>query len=179
MPSEQPTISLALLHQVGDIPGAPGAGPVATALDGVALIGSRRQPDASTSSAHRAARCHRPYRLPCGTAAFESIAHSLSTLVLAPTSRSHIAARGCHKSRRPVASIVDHSRPSAAAGGTPILPPRMPEPRLWGDTRPVDSPKRHKGSCARMLFVVAAASPDLTSPIRKNSANIAAKKHIK
>ena len=26
MPSEQPTISLALLHQVGDIPGAPGAG---------------------------------------------------------------------------------------------------------------------------------------------------------
>ena len=27
MPSEQPTISFALLHQVGEIPGAPGAGP--------------------------------------------------------------------------------------------------------------------------------------------------------
>ncbi len=26
-PSEQPTISLALLHQVGEIPGAPGAMP--------------------------------------------------------------------------------------------------------------------------------------------------------
>jgi hypothetical protein len=27
VPIEQPTISLALLHQVGAIPGAPGAGP--------------------------------------------------------------------------------------------------------------------------------------------------------
>lgn len=39
MPSEQPTISLALLHQVGGIPGEPGAGPpggefVATAVTG-------------------------------------------------------------------------------------------------------------------------------------------------
>jgi hypothetical protein len=27
MPNEQPTISLSLLHQVGGVPGAPGAGP--------------------------------------------------------------------------------------------------------------------------------------------------------
>ena len=39
MPSAQPTISFALLHQVGSIPGAPGAGPLNGRMDSATAIG--------------------------------------------------------------------------------------------------------------------------------------------
>lgn len=43
MPSEQPTISLALLHQVGGIPGAPGAGPPGSEFVRIVVTGKRRR----------------------------------------------------------------------------------------------------------------------------------------